>query len=92
MAPPLAITLLPRAERDLRALEAGERKRIADTLRLLAAGAENLDIKALKGAAPWLRLRVGDYRVICRRAEATLVITRIVDRRDLELAVSTLKS
>lgn len=26
----------------------------------------NLDIKAVVGASPWLRLRVGDYRVLYR--------------------------
>lgn len=27
---------------------------------------ENADVKALEGAAPWLRLRVGEYRVLYR--------------------------
>ena len=27
---------------------------------------ENLDIKALEGASPWLRFRVGDHRIMFR--------------------------
>lgn len=41
-----------------------ERTRIVARLRELAADATNLDVKTLTGAAPWLRLRVGDYRVL----------------------------
>jgi hypothetical protein len=46
-----------------------ERRRIlralADTLEAEASPA-NADIKVLIGSAPWLRLRVGDWRVIYR--------------------------
>lgn len=58
-----------------------------------------LDVKALRGSEPWLRLRVGDYRVIFRTigadergAEgATVLIARVVHRRDLERTVDTLE-
>jgi len=94
--PAVEVTLLPKAERDLRRLQTGERKRIADALRLLAAG-ENLDVKALRGATPWLRLRLGNYRVLytvvpSSPARSALVVARIVDRRDLDRAVATLGS
>jgi mRNA-degrading endonuclease RelE of RelBE toxin-antitoxin system len=93
--PAVEVTLLPKAERDLRRLQTGERKRIADALRLLAAGAENLDVKALRGVTPWLRLRVGNYRVLytvgpSSPARSALVVARIVDRRDLDRAVAAL--
>lgn len=86
----LPITLLPRAERDLRGIGQAERKRIADALRSLAEGPGNPDVKALRGAVPWLRMRVGDYRVIYRATPAGYVVARIIHRRDLDRAVATL--
>ena len=68
----------------------------------LAEGAESLDIKALQGAAPWLRLRVGDFRVLCRSLTAEelhallgspgagFLVGRVVDRRDLDRAIESL--
>jgi mRNA-degrading endonuclease RelE of RelBE toxin-antitoxin system len=85
------VTLRPQAERDLRRLGRDDRKRVGDALRLLALGAENLDVKPLSGSAPWLRLRVGDYRVLYREAgDDILVVARIVNRRDLIRTVRTL--
>ncbi len=86
------LTLRPRAERDLRQIGPGpERARIIARLRDLATEAANLDIKALAGTAPWLRLRVGDYRVLYRPAgETAYVVERIVHRRDLDKAVGGL--
>lgn len=88
------VTLRPRAERDLRQIGPGpERTRIAAGLRELGADAANLDVKALAGAAPWLRLRVGNYRVLYRAAgESAYVVERIVHRRDLDRAVDRLPS
>jgi mRNA-degrading endonuclease RelE of RelBE toxin-antitoxin system len=64
---------------------------------------DNLDIKALQGRAPWLRLRVGDWRIIYRpltREELDrlklgeqpegYLVARIVNRRDLERTLRTL--
>ena len=88
-----------RAERDLRRIGHGEAlARIREALQGLAASASNLDIKPLAGAAPWHRLRVGDYRILYRPIEpreavdsnARWLVARIVHRRDLERAVSTL--
>lgn len=65
-----AVQLARSAERDLRRMGSGpERTRI---LRALTETLEaeptpaNADIKPLVGAEPWLRLRVGDWRVIYR--------------------------
>ena len=64
----------------------------------------NLDIKALTGRAPWLRLRRGEYRILYRplmnselRALAAsepagFLVERVVDRGDLERAASALPS
>ncbi len=89
------INLLAKAERDLRQIGPGpQRGRILAGLRDLDTGSGNLDIKALVGSAPWLRLRVGDYRVLYRDTDSTAgvvhVITRIVHRRELDRAVTTL--
>lgn len=62
----------------------------------------NLDIRTLRGRAPWARARVGTYRVIFRRltTEETrqlgapgrrgYLVARIVQRRDLERAIASL--
>ena len=59
-----------RAERDLKALPPGRvRARIITALReqlTAVPRAQNLDVKAIVGATPWLRLRVGDWRIIFR--------------------------
>lgn len=93
------IVLSRRAERDLRRIGAGETlDRIREALEDLAAGAANLDVKPLAGAAPWHRLRVGDYRIVYRPIEtgegvdwtAQWLVARVVHRGYLERAVSTL--
>ena len=73
-----------------------------DGLDRLAEGAANLDAKARQGAAPWLRLRMGDVRVIFRpltteelrvlpsSPSAGFLVARVVNRRDLDRAIETL--
>lgn len=63
---------------------------------------EHLDVKALVGRAPWLRLRVGEWRLIFRRLSADelerlafdqghgYLVERIVNRRDLDRAIALL--
>jgi hypothetical protein len=60
---------------------------------------KSLDIKALKGRDPWLRLRVGDYRILYRAftppskgvsARRGYLVARIVNRRDLDRASASL--
>lgn len=68
------IELTSRAVKDLRALDRPARTQLATALEhgLAARPApENLEVKALRGAAPWLRLRVGHYRVLYRPLRAT---------------------
>lgn len=97
--PAPGVVLSRRAERDLRRLGRGEPlARIREALEGLAAGGGDLDIKPLAGAEPWLRLRVGDYRILYRPIErgegrdpnARWLVARIVHRRDLARAVGTL--
>lgn len=71
-----------RAERDLRRLQRREHRRVVDALQQLVAVPPpgNLDVKPLGGHAGWMRLRVGDYRVLYRplseREQARLVLER----------------
>src|ERR1051325_787700 len=100
---PGRIELSRRAQRDLRALRGTpEVRRVLEGLDRLAGGAENLDIKALQGAAPWLRLRIGEFRVIYRpltaeelhalpgSSTAVFLVARVVNRRDLGRAIESL--
>jgi mRNA-degrading endonuclease RelE of RelBE toxin-antitoxin system len=102
---PNYVELSRRAQRDLRALTGRDRSRIVRVLRddLVAdPPTQNLDIVALQGRTPWLRIRVGNWRVLCRplsadelsdaigTAERGFLVGRIVNRRELERAVATL--
>lgn len=96
-----------RALRDLRGIDHKLRKRLLDLLENdLAAEPQpaNLDIKPLSGRAPWLRLRRGEYRILYRpltsselqaltaKERAGFLVERVLDRRDLEHAASSLPS
>jgi mRNA-degrading endonuclease RelE of RelBE toxin-antitoxin system len=87
------------AERDLRRIGAGvDLARLRTPLEALAGGAANLDAKPLAGFTPWHRLRVGDYRILycavdlgeAADADVRWLAARVVHRRDLERAISTL--
>jgi mRNA-degrading endonuclease RelE of RelBE toxin-antitoxin system len=92
------IELTTRALRDLRKLDGQTRRRIAAALQELGGGAENLDVKALVGHAPYHRLRVGDWRVLYRHtteqeaaaAGAGWFVFGVINRRDLERATRSL--
>ena len=93
------IVLSRQAERDLRQLGRGVAlRRIRAALLALASEEGDLDVTPLVGAEPWLRLRVGDYRVLYRPIGADEIddrslrwlVARIVHRRDLQRAASTL--
>jgi mRNA-degrading endonuclease RelE of RelBE toxin-antitoxin system len=64
------IELMFKAKADLKRLGPGpDRKALIDALMVGLTSIPppgNLDVKALKGAPPWLRLRVGDYRILYR--------------------------
>jgi len=86
------VLLATRAARDLRRLGPGpELDRIEAALRRLGDDEAKLDIKPLTGSAPWLRLRVGDWRIVFRPAEEALLVARIIHRSELQQAVRTLE-
>ena len=57
----------------------------------LSRGEPNLDIKPVTGSAPWLRVRIGDWRILCRSAGDQILVARIIPRRELQQAVRTLE-
>lgn len=88
---PSEIEVSRRAERDLRRIGRGpELDRISSAMRELVTGDANLDVRALQGASPWLRLRVGDWRMLYRPIARGFWIERVVHRRELERAIQTL--
>jgi len=88
------ITLAPRATRDIKRLDRATRKRVQQAFEALTAEAANLDIKQVAGHAPWRRLRVREYRVLYREleadADASYLVARVIDRRDLHRAIDKL--
>jgi len=86
------ILLSTRAGRDLRRLGPGpELDRIEAGLRRLSTGEPNLDIKPVTGSAPWLRLRIGDWRILYRPAGGEILVGRIIHRSELQQAIRTLE-
>jgi mRNA-degrading endonuclease RelE of RelBE toxin-antitoxin system len=73
------------------ALELADERRVR-LERLGGGDAANLDIKALTGRSPWLRVRVGDWRVIYRPADPGpgWYVARVVNRRDFDATVKQL--
>jgi mRNA-degrading endonuclease RelE of RelBE toxin-antitoxin system len=68
-----------------------ELDRIEAALQRLGDGEASLDIKPLTGSAPWQRLRVGDWRILFRPADAAVLVARIIHRSELQQAVRTLE-
>jgi mRNA-degrading endonuclease RelE of RelBE toxin-antitoxin system len=88
------VELAPAAERDLKRIgPRPDRKALVDALTVGLTAIpppDNLDIKALRGALPWLRLRVGDYRILYRPLTPFEVKT-LVDNRALQTEVKRLR-
>jgi mRNA interferase RelE/StbE len=85
------VELSNRARKDLRRIGPGpHRDRLARGLRALQEGASNLDIKAVEGHPPWLRLRLGEYRVLYRPTDGGWLVERIISRQELERAIENL--
>jgi mRNA interferase RelE/StbE len=53
-----------RARKALRQLDPAARRDILTAMRALGTEPRPADVKPLKGYRPWLRVRVGDYRII----------------------------
>ena len=76
------IDIRPRARRSLRQFDTPARKAIASAIDRLATEPRPADVTAIKGRRPWLRTRVGDYRIIYKVDErARLVTVAVVGNR-----------
>jgi mRNA interferase RelE/StbE len=79
------VELKPAAVRDLRAIPERDRKRIKTRIDALAENPRPHGVKALQGGEGYLRLRVGDCRIIYTVLDQVLlvVVIRIGNRREV---------
>ena len=80
-----AIEVLPAAERDLRKVHPQMRARIRGAVLKLAADPRPPGARALKDRPGYLRVRVGDYRIIYTIEDEVLrvIVVRVGHRRDV---------
>ena len=78
------VELKPAAVRDLKAIPERDRKRIKTRIDALAENPRPHGVKALQGGESYLRLRVGDYRILYTVLDQVLlvVVIRIGNRRE----------
>lgn len=77
----LDIKFKPRAIKDLKALSTKNQQRILDKIEVLQNDLCG-DVKRLTDYSPEYRLRIGDYRVLFELEQQTVMIYRIVHRRE----------
>ena len=75
------VELSKKADKDLRKLPVQAQARIAKGLRLLRNDLQG-DTKRLTNFVPEYRLRVGDYRILFEIVDNTVVVYRILHRKD----------
>ena len=87
----LTVELSSRAWRDLESFPRDQAEAILDDLQLLRShpGPGPPKVKRLRGV-PYFRLRTGDVRSIVTRAGQTVIVLRIVARKDLERVMKSL--
>ena len=80
-----AIEVLPAAERDLRKVHPEIRARIRGAVLTLAVDPRPPGARAVKDRPGYLRVRVGDYRIIYTVKDDVLLVTvvRLGHRRDV---------
>jgi mRNA interferase RelE/StbE len=77
----MSLEFKPRAEKDLADLPKADQSRILQKIELLQNGLTG-DIKRLTNFTPEYRLRVGDYRILFEILEGSIIVYRILHRRD----------
>jgi mRNA interferase RelE/StbE len=79
------VTLVPSAERELRALPTDVVRRVVRKLEALAVDPRPRDVRKLEGSDDHYRIRVGDYRIVYQVVDAELVVlvVRVRHRRDV---------
>ncbi len=85
MPGPYRVETRPRVRKDLRKLEGAIRADVLSSMRALADDPRPAGVRPLKGHRPWLRIRVGDYRIIYAVDDREQLITVAVvgPRRDV---------
>jgi mRNA interferase RelE/StbE len=76
-----AIEFKPQALKDLKSLPAGEIRRIMAKVEALSDGLAG-DVKKLTNFTPEYRLRVGNYRVLFEVDLGTVIVYRVLHRKD----------
>jgi mRNA interferase RelE/StbE len=62
--PSYTVDARPRVRKALRQLDPAVRQNVLAKMRALASDPRPSGVEALRGHRPWLRVRVGDYRII----------------------------
>lgn len=75
------IELKPRAEKDLKNLQAADGRRIIEKLKLLSDNLQG-DVKKLTNFALEYRLRVGHWRILFEVENDRVTVYRILHRRE----------
>jgi len=78
---------------DLDCIPEARRIKITASIKKLSSNpfASGTNIKKLKGFKPPLyRIRSGDFRVLYRVHDKTIIIMRVIDRKDLERVIKKL--
>ncbi len=88
------VILSNRAQSDLKSLPPNIRLRIMRRMKQLETEPfpRGRAIRRIAGMEGILRFRIGDYRVIYQITGRQVEVLRVIHRRDLEKALSTLKS
>ena len=78
------VQLRPAAERSLRKFDKVNRRRIAQAIDSLATDPYSAQAHKLQGKEGFLRIRVGDYRIIylVLKKEIRIIVVRIAHRRE----------
>lgn len=80
---PKKIIFSPQAEKEIKALQEGEQKKIFAGLKSWKAGEIRPDIEKIKSQPDFYRLRLGKFRVIyCPLSSERVVLLLIRDRKD----------
>jgi len=88
------IQLTYSAVEDLDCIPEALRKKIITSIKKLSSNpfSSSSNIKKLKGFKPPLyRIRSGDFRVLYRVHDKTIIIMRVIDRKDLDRIIKRLK-
>jgi mRNA interferase RelE/StbE len=83
--PAYTVEARPAVRKALRQFDAAARKELLAAMRELADDPRPAGVRALKGHRPWLRVRLGDYRMIYAVDDSARLVTVAVvgHRRDV---------